>query len=312
MAAMGRRAISNTHDAVCRILTNAARCVVVSVDYRLAPEHRFPAAPRIATPRPYGPRTTPRRSVRSTRAWQSRHQRLAALAAAVAMMARDRRGPRIGCQVMWYPATDAAMDTPSHRDYSSGTYYLLSRADMEWFWRTYLSSERDRANPYCCPGVAKDARSAAGAHRHRRIDPLRDEAEETPRVSNARGMTVKCSRYEGVTHAFTGMAPILAKGRPVDTGSGGRVARSLRHAERAGARTKSWSGFFCLGFAAEFGFAGKIRNRTIPGAMAQAADCATNRAAGGGRPRFAAASTSAVSGRQGSASLLRTTVPRKS
>ncbi|MGZ6243817.1 MAG: alpha/beta hydrolase, partial [Candidatus Binataceae bacterium] len=136
------------------------------------------------------------------------------LAAAVAMMARDRRGPRIGCQVMWYPATDAAMDTPSHRDYSTGTYYLLSRADMEWFWSCYLSSERDRANPYCCPGVAKDLRDLPPALIvTAEYDPLRDEAEEYAARLKRAGVAVKCSRYEGVTHAFTGMAPILAKGR---------------------------------------------------------------------------------------------------
>jgi acetyl esterase len=205
----------DTHDVICRILTNAARCVVVSVDYRLAPEHRFPAGPEDC----YG-----------ATVWLANHaaalgadpSRLAVagtsaggtLAAAVALMARDRRGPRIGFQVLWYPATDADLDTASHREYSSGSYYLLSRADMEWFWNCYLSSERDRANPYCCPGVAKDLSGLPPALIvTAEYDPLRDEAEEYAARLKRAGVAARCTRYEGVTHAFTGMAPVVDKGR---------------------------------------------------------------------------------------------------
>jgi acetyl esterase len=205
----------NTHDVICRILTNAAQCVVVSVDYRLAPEHRFPAGPE---------------DCYAATAWSANNalalgadpSRLAVagtsaggtLAAVAAMMARDRHGPRLACQVLWYPATDAAMDTPSHRDYSTGTYYLLSRADMQWFWNCYLSSERDRANPYCCPGVAKDLSGLPPALIvTAEYDPLRDEAEEYAARLKRMGVAVKCTRYQGVTHAFTGMAAVLEKGR---------------------------------------------------------------------------------------------------
>jgi len=139
----------DTHDAVCRVLSNAARCVVVSVDYHLAPEHRFPAGPDDC----YAATVWTANNAATIGADPSRlavagTSAGATLATVVTMMARDRRGPRIACQVLWYPATDAAMDTPSHRQYSTGNYYFLSRADMEWFWNYYMSSERDRANPY--------------------------------------------------------------------------------------------------------------------------------------------------------------------
>lgn len=205
----------NTHDVICRILTNAARCVVVSVDYRLAPEHRFPAGPDDC----YAATVWTANNAAAIGADPSRLAVAGAsagdtLAAVVAMMARDRRGPRLACQVLWYPATDAAMDTPSHRDYATGNYYFLSRADMEWFWNYYLSSERDRANPYCCPGVAKNLSSLPPALLvTAEYDPLRDEAEEYAARLKRAGVAVKCTRYEGVTHAFTGMALILGKGR---------------------------------------------------------------------------------------------------
>jgi len=205
----------DTHDVICRIMANAARCVVASVDYRLAPEHRFPAGPEDC----YAATTWVANNAAAIGA-DGKHLAVAGtsaggtLAAAVAMMARDRGGPRIHCQVLWYPATDAALDTPSHREYASGSYYLLSRADMEWFWNCYLSSERDRANPYCCPGVAKDLRGLPSALIvTAEYDPLRDEAEEFAARLKRAGVATKCTRYEGVTHAFTGMASVLEKGR---------------------------------------------------------------------------------------------------
>ncbi len=205
----------NTHDVICRLLTNAARCVVVSVDYRLAPEHRFPASPDdcyAATV--WTANKAPAIGADSSRLAVAGASAGGTLATVVAMMARDRRGPRLACQILWYPPIDPAMDTPSHRDYPTGAYYFLSRADMEWFWNHYLSSERDRANPYCCPSVAKDLSGLPpGLIVTAECDPLRDEAEEYAARLKRSGVAVKCTRYEGVTHGFTGMAMILDQGR---------------------------------------------------------------------------------------------------
>ena len=76
------------------------------------------------------------------------------LATVIAMMARDRGGPRIAFQLLIYPATQRELDTPSHRQFADGNYYILSRADMEWFWRHYLASDADTKNPYACPARA--------------------------------------------------------------------------------------------------------------------------------------------------------------
>lgn len=205
----------DTHDGTCRVLANAARCVVVSADYRLAPEHRFPAAPEDC----YAATEWAAKNAGAIGADPSRlavagTSAGATLATVAALMARDRRGPRLACQVLWYPPTDAAMNTPSHRNFASGNYYFLSRADMEWFWNHYLSADRDRADPYCCPGVARDLGGLPPALIiTAEYDPLRDEAEDYAARLKQAGVTVKCSRYEGVTHGFTGMAPILNKGR---------------------------------------------------------------------------------------------------
>ncbi len=205
----------NSHDDICRILTNAARCVTVSVDYRLAPENKFPAAPedchaatRWVAEHASSVGADPSRiAVAGTSAG-------ATLATVVALMARDRGGTRLAYQVLWYPATDPAMDTKSHSDFATDNYYFLSRADMEWFWDHYRSADSDRANPYCCPAAARKLGGLPPAVViTAEYDPLRDEAEEYATRLRGAGVSVRCTRYEGVTHGFTGMAPILEKGR---------------------------------------------------------------------------------------------------
>jgi acetyl esterase len=144
-----------THDGVCRALAAGAGCVVVSVDYRLAPEHRYPAAADDCS---------------AATEWCAAHAaelgadagRIAIagdsaggnLTAVVAQMARDRGGPRLVFQLLIYPVTDVARDTASYRDNADG--YLLTAHDMEWFWNHYLGDATARgAEPYASPARAK-------------------------------------------------------------------------------------------------------------------------------------------------------------
>src|SRR5262249_35783543 len=157
----------------------AAGCVTVSVDYRLAPENRFPAAPddcyAVAQ---WVSQNGSSLGADSSRVAVAGTSAGATLATVVALMARDRGGPRLAYQVLWYPATDAAMDTQSHRDFSTDNYYFLSRADMDWFWNHYRSGETDAANAYCCPAAAQDLAGLPPALViTAEYDPLRDEAE---------------------------------------------------------------------------------------------------------------------------------------
>ena len=205
-----------SHDRVCRALANKAGCVVVSVDYRLAPEHIFPAAAEDC----YSATKWVAENAASLGADPAR---LAVggdsaggnLAAAVSMMARDCGGPSIAFQLLFYPVTDCALDTPSYKEFANDGY-VLSRSDMEWFWNHYLGpdSDAEKTNPYACPLRAKNlaglppALVMTASH-----DPLRDEGERFAQRLISAGVKVTCTRYEGVTHGFISFADALDKGK---------------------------------------------------------------------------------------------------
>ncbi len=202
-------------DQPCRLLANASGCMVISVGYRLAPEHKFPAAPEdcyAATKWVYDNAASldidPMRiAVGGTSAG-------ATLAAAVTLMARDRGGPSIAYQLLIYPATTSELTTASHTQFAKDGYYILSRADMEWFWNHYLAKAEDRTNPYACPAYAKSLAGLPPAFViTAEYDPLRDEGEAYAARLSTEGVSTILKRYEGVTHGFFGMPGLLEKAK---------------------------------------------------------------------------------------------------
>jgi acetyl esterase len=204
-------------DAPCRALTNAAGAVVVSVEYRLGPEHKFPA---------------PLEDCYAATAWaalMAAHapdqlggdpDRLVVigdsaggnLAAAVALMARDRGGPKIARQVLIYPVTDHRFDTPSYRDCAEG--YLLTREAMRWFWRHYLHNRAEGRHPYASPLRAGDLAGLPPALIVTcEYDPLRDEGEAYGARLRAAGVPAKVSRYDGMIHGCFWMCGVLDRSR---------------------------------------------------------------------------------------------------
>jgi acetyl esterase/lipase len=204
-----------THDATCRQLTAGADCVTISVDYRLAPEHKFPAGPEDC----YAATKWVAENCTSLNAAPNR---LAVggdsaggnLAAVVALMARERGGPQLAFQLLIYPATDCADDTASQREFAQvSPDYLLSRADMEWFWGHYLGPN-DRRNPIACPSLAKSLANLPPAFvQTAELDPLRDEGEAYAEALRKAGVSAKLKRYNGVCHGFFSMASMIDKGR---------------------------------------------------------------------------------------------------
>jgi acetyl esterase len=199
----------DTHDGTCRSLANAAGCMVVSVDYRLAPEHKFPAAADDAY-------AATRWIARNAGTIGGDAARIAVggdsaggnLAAVVALMARDHAEPGLCFQLLIYPVTDARMDTTSYRDNADG--YLLTHAMMQWFWSHYLRSEADREHPYASPLRAQDLQGLPPALViTAEFDPLRDEGEAYAARLRAAGAPVQLTRYDGMIHGFFGMASLI-------------------------------------------------------------------------------------------------------
>jgi acetyl esterase len=202
-------------DQPCRMLTRAANCVTVSVNYRLAPEDKFPAGPEDCyAAANWTAANAAALNVDPARLAVGGTSAGATLAAAVTLMARDRRAPRLAYQLLVYPATTSALTTASHREFSSDGYYVLSRADMEWFWGHYLAGEADRTNPYACPAQAKTLRGLPPAFViTAEFDPLRDEGEAYAARLREEGVPSALKRYDGVTHGFFGMPAQLEKAK---------------------------------------------------------------------------------------------------
>jgi acetyl esterase len=202
-----------THDVTCRELTHVTPCVTVSVDYRLAPEHKFPAGPEDC----YAATKWVADNARSVNVDPNRiavggDSAGGNLAAAIALMARDRGGPKLAYQLLIYPAIDAADETPSHREFTKDGY-ILSRADMEWFWGYYLA-DKHRTNPYACPSRAKSLAGLPPAFvLTAEFDPLRDEGEAYAQALRKAGVAVTAKRYDGVCHGFVSMAALLDAGK---------------------------------------------------------------------------------------------------
>jgi acetyl esterase len=198
-----------THDNSCRALTNAVDAVVVSVDYRLAPEHKFPAAADDA--------------FAATR-WVAEHafelggdpRRIAVagdsaggnLAAVVSLLARDAGGPMLAYQLLVYPATDCERDSESMR--ANATGYFLEADSMRWFDGHYLRSESDREDWRFSPLRADSLAGLPPAFvLTAEFDPLCDQGEAYARRLEDAGVPVELRRYDGVFHGFFGMRDLM-------------------------------------------------------------------------------------------------------
>ncbi|MEH2245547.1 alpha/beta hydrolase [Nostoc sp.] len=203
----------DTYDSSCRALTNAANCMVVSVAYRQAPESKFPAAAEDAY-------AATQWVMANAARINGDPQRVAVggesaggnLAAVTCLMARDRGGKIPVHQMLIYPVTNYAFDTPSYQENANAK--PLNKAMMIWFWKQYLNSESDGSNPYASPLRAENLRGLPPATViTAEIDPLRSEGEAYAKRLREAGSPVKATNYNGVTHEFFGTGAVVDKAK---------------------------------------------------------------------------------------------------
>ena len=198
-----------THDGLCRELVDAAGCMVVSVDYRLAPEHTFPGAVDDAD---------------AAMRWVSEHaaeigadpSRVAVggdsagghLAAVAAMLARDEGTPPIVFQLLVYPAIEHEFNRPSMVENAEG--YMLTTETMRWFYGHYLNDPSEGDDPRVSPIRAESLADLPPAFViTAEFDPLRDQGVAYAEALASAGVSVTSTTYDGVFHGFFSMQAMI-------------------------------------------------------------------------------------------------------
>ena len=222
----------DTHDGSCRVLARTAGCVVVSVEYRLAPEHPHPAAVDDCL--------AAYRWLVANATDLSLDDRAVALmgdsaggnlAAVVARLARDLDGPPPVAQGLVYPSTDFRMQTPSQAMFADG--FFLTRASMDWFRDQYLPSPGLTEDPLVSPLLATDLSGVAPAWVWTGgFDPLRDEGSDYADALEKAGVEVRRRCYDDQVHGFFGMG-VLPGGLEVIEEMGRHMGELVRDAARA-------------------------------------------------------------------------------
>jgi acetyl esterase len=222
-----------THDHVARALAAESGCAVLSLDYRLAPEHPFPAGLEDAL---------------AASAWAHRHavalgcdpERIAiggdSAGANLAAVVTQRSSLPFSFQLLVYPVTDARGATASYEELSDG--YWLTKAAMRWFLDHYLAGGQGAPDdPRVSPLLGDDAAFAASPSTlvvTAELDPLRDEGEAYAARLAAAGVPVEATRYDGMIHGFFSFAEFLSDGRRAVTQAAEALARAVGSPDRVG------------------------------------------------------------------------------
>lgn len=198
----------DTCDAVCRELCTLGELVVVSVDYRMAPEDIYPAAVQDSYDATAWAAANMAELNGNGKLGVAGESAGGNLSAVVALKAREENGPEINVQCLLYPVTDCDFSRPSYAENGEG--YLLELKSMEWFWNTYCPDPEQRKEPYASPLLAEDLSNLPPAIIvTAQYDPLRDEGKAYADALQAAGNQVNYTCYEGLVHDFFATAALF-------------------------------------------------------------------------------------------------------
>jgi acetyl esterase/lipase len=225
----------DTHDVVCTAMARRAGAVVVAVDYRLAPEHKFPAAVTDSyAATAWVASNAEKLGIDPKRISVGGDSAGGNLAAVVSLKSRDEDGPAIAFQVMVYPVTDlSSYDTPSYREFGENHY--LTKSEMEWFRGHYLRSMEDARDPHASPLLALDLSELPPALIiTAECDPLRDEGQAYAKRLEYDGVPVTYTCYAGMIHPFFSLSGAIPQAFDAIQQVANAVANSLSLAPSPG------------------------------------------------------------------------------
>ncbi len=202
-----------THDATCRQIANESGAKVIAIDYRLAPEHKFPAAPEDCyTATKWVENNASNLGVDPNRIAVGGDSAGGNLAAAVCLMAKQK-GPHIVFQLLFYPVTQYRANTESMKEFAEG--YFLERRSMDWFFDQYTDAATvDPNDPRLSPLAASDLSGLPRAYIVTAgFDPLRDEGKAYADKLNRAGVAAVYLDYPTMIHGFVGMSAVLPQAR---------------------------------------------------------------------------------------------------
>ena len=194
----------DTQDMICRGLCHGASALVVSVDYRLAPEHKFPAAVDDAwTATCWAAAHAAELGGDAARLSVAGDSAGANLSAAVALRTRDENGPRLRAQILIYGSCNyPSIRTPSTEEFAAGP--IITEAAIDYFWKQYLVDPAvDQDHPWASPARAASHRNLAPAFiATAEMDPSRDDGERYAEILARAGVPTESRRYPGMPHGF--------------------------------------------------------------------------------------------------------------
>lgn len=204
----------DSHDPLCRALANRANAALLSVHYRRAPEHHYPAAAEDAYAAAlWASRRGAEIDADSSRIAVCGDSAGGNLSAVVSLMARDRGGPALRGQVLIYPVTNLDFETASYRENGGGSVGMTESV-MRWFWRCYVRTPAEGFEPYASPLRADVLSNLPPALViTAEYDVLRDEGERYAERLERAGAAVELTRYDGVVHGFVGQFAAFPEGK---------------------------------------------------------------------------------------------------
>ena len=206
---------NDVYDSSPRALANLAKAIIVAVDYRQGPEHKFPAAHEDAF-------AAYKWALENASSFGGDPARVAVagesaggnLAAAVSLMARDRKAAMPVAELLVYPIAGYDFDTPSYEE--NATAKPLDKAGMQWFYQQYLNSPKDAQDPRISLVKADLHGLPPTTVITAQIDPLRSEGQTLAKNLEKAGVKVESKNYDGVTHEFFGMGAVIAEAKDAE------------------------------------------------------------------------------------------------